>query len=609
LRRFAALAWLAALLAAAGLLAQDGSQPAPTPTVIESRGGGSPPENGAERVPEPVPIFRGEIDVSLIDIFVSVVDSDRQPVAGLTADDFRVFENGREVEITNFEAIEQQDVRAVPDAEAAPDLTEAPQERYVAILFDNPSLERKTRKRVLKALEDFIDEGLERDDQFMIAVNDDGLEVVTPFTSNRVTLSAALGAVAESPSGGDNVKKKKRFLKREVYSSRIYETAMNPGTNAITNEIVDAMVVARRLLIEIENVRAVEHMRINQALGVTDQLLRSLAGLEGRKSVLWIGEDLALRPALDIYNVYYSRAMPLNGVMTVDRPEVWGERMKLDREFSVVAANAQAAEATIFIVDASDRDREMAGADFGSRDPYSAVLSDAIGNQWTPGANLAEVRQRSEGGEFVAVATGGEAFGNTRNIPGILDSVAEHVSTYYYLGYRRSGPPDGKRHDLRVEVLRPGLRVRHHEQVLDRTALQRLADLAMSRLRLDLGDNDLDLAVQLDDPEPADKDTFVLPIQLTMPVDSLVLIPDADQHVGQILVAVAVLDEKGNTAPVQLMRLRLAIPDERMRQGAIAAQPLRLKMKRGSQRIAVSVRDEVSGIQASVAAPIATQEL
>ena len=40
--------------------------------------------------------------------------------------------------------------------------------------------------------------------------------------------------------------------------------------------------------------------------------------------------------------------------------------------------------------------------------------------------------------------------------------------------------------------------------------------------------------------------------------------------------------------------------DERLEEGAIAAQPLRLKMKRGSQRIAVSVRDEVSGIQASV---------
>ncbi len=567
---------------------------------------------GSEGAQQGLPIFHGEFDVSLIDLFVTVIDKQGQPVTGLSSEDFEVFENGEPVEITNFEAIEEQDLRPVDsgEEEAGRSGSEAPGGRYVAILFDNPSLERKTRKRVLKALEEFVDEGLERDDQFMIAVNSSGLEIVEPFTSNKVSLTAALAEVSESPSGGDFVKKKKRFLKRDVYAARIYEAPMQPGQTAVTDDVVTAVVTARRLLVEIENTRAIEYGRINQALGVTDELLRALAGLEGRKSVIWIGEDLALRPALDIYSVFYSRAMPLEGVMTIDRPEIWGERVKLDRQFSVVAANAQAAGATVFIVDASDRDREMTGIDYGSKDVISAFLSDSVGGtQWSPGANLAEVRQQSEGGEFVAVATGGEAFGNTRNIPGIMETLAEHVSTYYYLGYRRSGPPDGGRHNIRVRVDRPGLRVRHHVQVLDRTTPQRLADLAMSRLRLNLGENDLNLAVDFEKSEPLDDDTFILPIHLTMPVDNLVLLPDSGNHVGQILVAVAVMDDKGKTAPVHLVRLRLTIPSEQFHDGAIASQPLRLKMKRGSQRIAVSVRDEVSGIQASVAAPITEQEL
>ena len=614
MRRIAAAAWLVIVFTAWVGLPQEvaeSSQPAPEPTsgdAVAEFTGTTDEQEVSQELPA---VFHGELDISLVDLFVSVVDKKGQTVTGLTSEDFKVFENGEPVEVTNFEAIEQRDIRSVDvtGEEAGRLGQEAPDGRYVAILFDNPSLERKTRKRVLKALDDFIDEGLERNDQFMIAVNSNGLDVLTGFTTNKLTLKAALAEVAESASAGDTVKRRKRYLKRDVYGSEIFVAPMQPGSSVVTDDVVSAIIAARRLLVEIENVRDLEHWRINQALGVTDELLRAMGGLEGRKTVVWIGEDLALRPALDIYSVYYSRAAPLAGVMTVERPEIWGEHLKLDRQFSVVAANAQAAGATVYIVDASDRDREMAGADFAPSDSISAWLSDSAGNQWSPGANLAEVRQRTEGGEFVATATGGEAFGNTRNIPGIMDTLADYVSTYYYLGYRRSGPPDGKRHDVRVEVLRPGLRVRHHEQVLDRTAPQRLADLAMSRLRLDLGDNQLDLGVEVKAPEPLDKNTFVLPIQITMPVDDLVLVPDGGSHIGQILVAVAVLDEKGGTAPVHLIRLRLAIPTEQLREGAIASQPLRLKMKRGSQRIAVGVRDEVSGIQASVAAPITAQEL
>ena len=40
-----------------------------------------------------------------------------------------------------------------------------------AILFDNVSLERKPRKRILKAFESFIEEGLQQNDQFMIALS------------------------------------------------------------------------------------------------------------------------------------------------------------------------------------------------------------------------------------------------------------------------------------------------------------------------------------------------------------------------------------------------------------------------------------------------------
>jgi hypothetical protein len=395
------------------------------------------------------------------------------------------------------------------------------------------------------------------------------------------------------------------MLKRAVYSTEIFSAAITPEVNTFDDNIAMAVSRAQTLHTEILNLRRQEYLRIRQSLMVTNELMQALAGLEGRKAVIWVGEDLAIRPAIDIYGVYYSRAAPLRNIITIDPPEVWGEQDKLDREFSAVAASAQSAGANIYMIDASDRDREVASADFSPGNSFDVMLSESSdAGLWTPGINLAEFRTLSEGGSFMAVATGGESFGNTREMGKIVDTLSDRVSTYYYLGYRRDGPPDGKRHDVKVRVLGKNRSVRHHEQVFDKTTPQKLADLAMSRLRLDLGDNDLDLSVALDRPEPSERDTVLLPIQLMIPVANLVLMPEADQHIGQILVAVAVLDELGNTAPVHLMRLRLKIPSARYSEEAIASRSIVLRIKRGTTKIAVGVRDEVSGIQSSHAMPI-----
>jgi len=305
---------------------------------------------------------------------------------------------------------------------------------------------------------------------------------------------------------------------------------------------------------------------------------------------------------LDVYNVWFSRTQPLASMMTVIEPVLWGEELKLDREFEALAASAQASGATFYIIDASDRDRELATADYTPPNAISVFMAESTGGGvWTPGANFAEIRDLTEGAHYMALATGGAIFENTRDVDRVLDTLADQVATYYYLGYRRDGPPDGRRHDVNIQVRGDGLRVRHHEQVLDRTEPQRLADLAVARLRLDVGGNDLGLEVSLEEPEAADGKRFVLPIQLAMPVGRLVLVPDAERYIGQILVAVAVLDDEGNTAPAHLVRLRLTIPSDRYSEDAIAVQRIRLLMREGTRRIAVSVRDEVSGIEASQA--------
>lgn len=55
-----------------------------------------------------VPQFRAAVD--LVHLDVSVLDRDRRPVRGLTADDFVILEDGQPQAVSTFAAIEYPDV-------------------------------------------------------------------------------------------------------------------------------------------------------------------------------------------------------------------------------------------------------------------------------------------------------------------------------------------------------------------------------------------------------------------------------------------------------------------------------------------------------------------
>jgi VWFA-related protein len=66
------------------------------------------PLEGQQQAPRPVPRFVSGVDLVVLD--VSVLDADRRPVRGLTADDFTVLENGRPQPIKAFTPVDLPDV-------------------------------------------------------------------------------------------------------------------------------------------------------------------------------------------------------------------------------------------------------------------------------------------------------------------------------------------------------------------------------------------------------------------------------------------------------------------------------------------------------------------
>ena len=191
------------------------------------------------------------------------------------------------------------------------------------------------------------------------------------------------------------------------------------------------------------------------------------------------------------------------------------------------------------------------------------------------------------------------AFAGSRNFDEYFQTLGEVLGSYYFIGYRRPVPPDGKVHGVSVRLTRSDLRVRTHERVPNPTADQRLADIASSRLLINEGPNPLELAVALGPAEPAEGDRYIQEIRLEIPARNLLLVEDGTDQVGSLAVAVVAGDANGNPLPARLLQLTVRLPAERVTPGTVAMARLRLMVEQASSRIAVAVRDQQSGSEAS----------
>jgi hypothetical protein len=137
-------------------------------------------------------VFRGELEVSLVNLFVTVVDRDGKPVAGLNREDVEVFDNGKLMEITNFAVIDHG-------------------KRVVS---------ERNKKNVVDAVEGFVRHGLSEGDEFMVAANSGELRILQDFSSYEASLTATLEGVAGLEYGGSSVKRNKRLLKRTIHTTQ-----------------------------------------------------------------------------------------------------------------------------------------------------------------------------------------------------------------------------------------------------------------------------------------------------------------------------------------------------------------------------------------------------
>ena len=143
----------------------------------------------SQQQPNPAPLVE-KVDVSVINVDVTVLGRDGAPASNFTADDFEVLEDGKLQKITNFYAVEHSTVRETSTAPASP----APQRfrRKAVLLVDNHFIDKHSRNVALTKVRDFINSSYSGDYDWSIGVISGGVHVIQPFTSNRNTIRAAI---------------------------------------------------------------------------------------------------------------------------------------------------------------------------------------------------------------------------------------------------------------------------------------------------------------------------------------------------------------------------------------------------------------------------------
>jgi hypothetical protein len=149
-------------------------------------------------------------------------------------------------------------------------------------------------------------------------------------------------------------------------------------------------------------------------------------------------------------------------------------------------------------------------------------------------------------------------------------------------------------------VKRPGLKVRHRAGYVDNSLEKRVADRAFSSLILDLESNPLGVSVDFATPQDQGSSKFHLPLLIRVPLGQLALLPEGDKYKGRLRIFFAVQDPDGAISQVQEIPYPVEVPAadlEQMREKEIG-YALKLAVREGTPKIAVSVWDEISGTEA-----------
>jgi VWFA-related protein len=520
--------------------------------------------------------FRDEIEITVVNIVAFVTDKQGNAITDLTADDFKLYQDGQERPISNFQLYTEELYRTVfqatgeptpqellppemPDAEDLPELRQS----YMAIYIDHENLRPLDRNRVLNQLQGFIRNNCRPPVEMMVASYNRSLKVIQPFTSEANRVIEALREMRTYTGGRTNRDSDRRDIIEAMERYKQDQSSMQGAAYQVEGMVAN---FARQ-----------EENDLQFTLGALREMITMISGLPGNKSVLYISNGLPMVPGIDLY---YGMAN------AYDQPSLITEatRYAQYRQFESLVASANSQDITFYTIGAGGLEQmAMSSAEYAT--PMDTMAA-SIGHD----NYLDSIR-------FIADGTGGSAIVNTNDIRTGLQRVEQDFYTYYSLGYTLQASGSDKVHKIKVELPnQPDYRIRYRRRFVEKSLENRIQDRVITGLMFPLEDNPMEIDCSTGAPAPANEDRWTVPFEVSLPIPMVAMVPEGDEYVGRVLLFVAARDTRGKQSDVVRQEHEIRIPiaaydDARQQRFTIVSN---LLMEQGSYKVAVGLLDRLT---------------
>jgi VWFA-related protein len=505
----------------------------------------------------PAESFGETIQVSVVNLDVFVTDKQGKPITGLRKEDFQVFEDGKPVEVSNFFAESGESGRTAPAAVAAPAAAgaaavpaqgPADQRLRLVVFVDDVNLSAANRSRILQSVGKFLHGELKPGDEVMLVRYDEKLDIRRSFTGDLGRLDADLAAVLALPTDIRKYESSFEQALHELYSSVNGGEGFGPLAEA-----------------SLSNWAAQESSMVRGALNALDSVVSWLAGVPGRKAILYVSDGLPLVPGLDMFTIF-TRA-PRSAETSKRTPEMVAQKFDLTKRFRQVTSHASRNRILFYPIEA-----------YGTREGESSLF-DSV-----------SLVNRQNGLRFLAEDTGGRELFNATNVPAALARMAEDFTTWYSIGYQPRRAGDEAEHKIEVRVRPRGAQVRYRQWYRDKTAGEAVAERTLATMRFGTEDNPLGAALEV---VPGKKPGETL-VRVKVPLARLYLEPQGASRQGHIRLYV-VASGQGQTTSVRETKLATVdVPEAEAAAGAKReyTHEIAIPLPPGSYALGLAVRDE-----------------
>jgi len=554
--------------------------------------------------------FEETTQVVAVEVPVNVVDREGHSVRGLTAADFEVFDEGARQAITNFEVVDLDALRpdqAPADAAFGPgavgtvgdvDAVSSAVRRHFMLLFDTSFSNPTAVLRARLAARDFVLHSLRPTDLVAVATYSlvSGPRLVLTFTPDRAQLAHAIGTLGldKSEKVGSADADPLRFVITPPSSfAGGADVALPPGAlsagggsgnprqdarAAAADALLDAMIAQKAA--EERELRAYERSQITAYTRALSAMAKALAGLKGRKTVVYFSEGFDSRLLLGREDLGSDEAatealnIGLGNLHLIDNDKRYGNT-SLQSALNRMLEEFRRADCVIQAIDIG-----------GLRAKSNATDSPPVSGQ--------------EALFVLANETGGELFKDANNFRDQLERVLQRSTVTYLLAFQRSDlKADGAYHRLRVKTRRAGARLSYRAGYYAPRPFGEISPLEKSLLAAEgiasaAPRSDLDVSL-LVAPFRASEQRAYVPVIVEVGGSSLLAGQQKSDRLNLELYAY-VSNRQGQMADFFTRRIALDVKQGRE---ALAAAGVKyyghLELRPGDYRVRVLVRDSESG--------------